>query len=299
MSNVVRSLLIFLFIVVIVLVNTTLFTVKETQQAIVVRFGEAVRQEENAGLYMKVPFIENVVFIDKRNLEFDMPEALQIIASNEERLQVDAFIRYKITDPLAYYEAFRQGTAGFETIRRNGGDQRISQLLTTNMRNILGGVEISEIITTKRFDLMREIQAATAAQVSRFGVEIIDLRIRRADFPDENAERVYERMKSEYVQEADRLRAEGDEEAKKIEAAANLDVSRILAEAEEESQRIRGRADGERNAIFNSAYNKDPEFFAFYRSLLSYEEALKDGETTIILSPDSEFFRYFNDIEGQ
>jgi membrane protease subunit HflC len=298
MSNVVRGLLIFLFIVAIVLVNTTLFTVKETQQAIVVRFGEAVRQEENAGLYMKVPFIENVVFIDKRNLEFDMPQALPIIASNEERLNVDAFIRYKINDPLAYYEAFRQGTAGFSTIR-NVGDERISQLLTTNMRNILGEVEITEIITTKRFDLMREIQAATAAQVSRFGVEIIDLRIRRADFPDENAERVYERMKSEYVQEADRLRAEGDEEAKKIEAAANLDVSRILAEAEEESQRIRGRADGERNAIFNSAYNKDPEFFAFYRSLLSYEEALKDGETTIILSPDSEFFRYFNDIQGQ
>ena len=297
MPNIMRGAAIIILAVVVVVGSQTFFTVNEKQQAIVLQLGDPVFTVTEPGLKMKFPFINDVVFVDKRNLEFDMPQAVPIIASNEERLNVDAFIRYEITDPLLYYQSFRQGSANFDNIRRIS-NQRLSQLLTTNMRNVLGGVRINEIITTRRTELMREIQSRTALQASRFGVEIIDLRIRRADFPDENAARVYDRMKSEYVQEADRLRAEGDEEAKIITSEADKQVITILATAEEEAQKIRGRADAERNAIFADAYNRDPEFFAFYRSLLSYETALKDDETTIILSPDSDFFRYFNTLNG-
>lgn len=297
MPNIMRGAAIIILAVVVVVGSQTFFTVNEKQQAIVLRLGDPVFTVTEPGLKMKFPYINDVVFVDKRNLEFDMPQAVPIIASNEERLNVDAFIRYEITDPLLYYQSFRQGSANFDNIRRIS-NQRLSQLLTTNMRNVLGGVRINEIITTRRTELMREIQSRTALQASRFGVEIIDLRIRRADFPDENAARVYDRMKSEYVQEADRLRAEGDEEAKIITSEADKQVITILATAEEEAQKIRGRADAERNAIFADAYNRDPEFFAFYRSLLSYETALKDDETTIILSPDSDFFRYFNNLNG-
>ncbi|MCI5046041.1 MAG: protease modulator HflC [Aquisalinus sp.] len=297
MPNIMRGAAVIILAVIVVVGSQTFFTVNEKQQAIVLQLGDPVFTVTEPGLKMKFPFINDVVFVDKRNLEFDMPQAVPIIASNEERLNVDAFIRYEITDPLLYYQSFRQGSANFENIRRIS-DQRLSQLLTTNMRNVLGGVRINEIITTRRTELMREIQTRTALQASRFGVDIIDLRIRRADFPDENAARVYDRMKSEYVQEADRLRAEGDEEAKIITSEADKEVITILATAEEEAQKIRGRADQMRNAIFAEAYNRDPEFFAFYRSLLAYEAALKDDETTIILSPDSDFFKYFNDLNG-
>ncbi len=295
--NAFRGFALIISAVILVVASQFLFTVNEREQAIVLRFGEPVRTEVDPGLKFKIPFWNSVVYVDKRNLEFDMPQAVPIIASNEERLNVDAFIRYKITDSLLYYQSFRQGTADFASIRRVS-NQRLSQLLTTNMRNVLGGVRISEIITTRRTELMQEIQVRTAQQAGRFGVEIIDLRIRRADFPDENAARVYERMKSEYVREADRLRAEGDEEATKIRSEADKEVITIVATAEEQAQKSRGQADGERNAVFAAAYNKDPEFFAFYRSLLAYEKALKDGESTIILSPDSDFFRYFKDLDG-
>ena len=297
MPNILRGAAVIILAVVVVVGSQTFFTVNEKQQAIVLQLGDPVFTVTEPGLKMKIPFFNDVVYVDKRNLEFDMPQAVPIIASNEERLNVDAFIRYEITDPLLYYQSFRQGSANFENIRRIS-NQRLSQLLTTNMRNVLGGVRINEIITTRRTELMREIQTRTALQASRFGVDIIDLRIRRADFPDENAARVYDRMKSEYVQEADRLRAEGDEEAKIITSEADKEVITILATAEEEAQKIRGRADQSRNAIFAEAYNRDPEFFAFYRSLLAYEAALKDDETTIILSPDSDFFKYFNDLNG-
>ncbi|MCI5045233.1 MAG: protease modulator HflC [Aquisalinus sp.] len=297
MPNILRGAAVIILAVVVVVGSQTFFTVNEKQQAIVLQLGDPVFTVTEPGLKMKFPFINDVVYVDKRNLEFDMPQAVPIIASNEERLNVDAFIRYEITDPLLYYQSFRQGSANFENIRRIS-NQRLSQLLTTNMRNVLGGVRINEIITTRRTELMREIQTRTAQQASRFGVDIIDLRIRRADFPDENAARVYDRMKSEYVQEADRLRAEGDEEAKIITSEADKEVITILATAEEEAQKTRGRADAARNAIFAEAYSRDPEFFAFYRSLLSYETALKDDETTIILSPDSDFFKYFNDLNG-
>ncbi len=295
--NAARGFLLILLLVIAVIGSQFFFTVSEKEQAIVLQFGNPMRTELTPGLKFKMPFINNVVYIDSRNLEFDMPQAVPIIASNEERLNVDAFIRYEITDPLLFYQSFRQGSADFQSIRRIS-DQRLFQLLTTNMRNVLGGVRINEIITTRRSELMQEIQASTAQQASRFGVEIIDLRIRRADFPEENAARVYDRMKSEYVREAERLRAEGDEEATKIRSEADKEVITLKATAEEEAQKIRGRADGERNAIFAEAYSKDPEFFAFYRSLTAYEVALKDSETTIILSPDSDFFKYFKDLDG-
>lgn len=282
------------------LVQQIVYIVNEKEQAIVLRFGEPVIQRPEAGLYFKAPFIDDMVKLDKRNLEFDLPEALSIQTGNEELLMVDAFIRYQITDPLLYYQSFNGGSQDFNRFRRLNGDVRIRELLTSNLRNVLGGVSINDIITTRRVELMNEIQKRTSEQANRFGITIIDLRIKRADFPDENAARVYARMQSEYNFEAERLRAEGDEEAQKIRAEADSQVAEIKAEGEQRSQEIRGEADGERNAIFNAAYSRDPEFFDFYRSMLAYEKALSEGtgETTYVLSPDSEFFRYFNTLRG-
>ncbi|MGV6800717.1 MAG: protease modulator HflC [bacterium] len=284
-------------VLILISINQFVYVVHETEQAIVLRFGEPVGERNEAGIYFKTPVIEKVVTLDKRNLEFDMPRPLPITAANEELLQVDAFLRYRITEPLQYYKSFNGGATDFKRIRRTG-DDRIRQLLTTNMRNVLGGVSITDIITNRRAELMHEIQTDTARQASRFGITIIDLRIKRADFPDQNAANVYERMKSEYHFEAERLRAEGDEAAQKIRSTADRDVAQILAEAEQKAQEIRGKADAERNAIYNAAYSKDPEFFNFYRSMQSYERALVDGkgQTTYVLSPDSEFFKYFNEL---
>lgn len=290
----------FILIAAAIIISQTAYVVNEKEQVIILRLGEPVEERTEAGLYFKWPLIETKVKLDKRNLNFDMPNAQPITAANEELLQVDAFIRYQITDPLLYYTSFNAGSTNFRLIRR-AGDDRIRQLLTTNLRNVLGGVSITDIITSRRAELMREIQDSTAEQAKRFGITIIDLRIKRADFPDQNAARVYDRMKSEYKFEAERLRAEGDEEAQKIRSTADRDMARILAEAEQKSQELRGKADGERNAIFNAAFSQDPEFFEFYRSMIAYERALNEGtgDTTYVISPDSEFFKYFNGLEAR
>jgi len=287
-------------VVVFIVARTVFFTVSERQHALVIAFGNP--QEvliDDPGLHVKLPWYD-VVMLDSWNLEYDIRQGqeLEIIAANEERLIIDAYVRYRIVEPLMYYEAFKSGSDSWRTLK-DTGDARLGSVLNGALRNTLGEVTINEIITTKRVELMQQIQRQVAEEARRFGVEIVDVRIRRADFPDQNAERVYERMRSERQQQAQRIRAEGREQAARIEATAQKERTQILAEAEEQSQRIRGRADRQRNAIYNEAYNRDPEFFAFYRSLTSYEQALQDGQTTIILSPDSEFFRYFENVNGR
>ncbi|MBD0427481.1 protease modulator HflC [Aquisalinus flavus] len=286
-------------VVVFIVARTVFFTVSERQHALVIAFGNP--QEvliDDPGLHVKLPWYD-VVFIDSWNLEYDIRQGqeLEIIAANEERLIIDAYVRYRIVEPLMYYEAFKSGAGNWRTLK-DTGDTRLGSVLNGALRNSLGEVTINEIITTKRVELMQQIQRQVAEEARGFGVEIVDVRIRRADFPEQNAERVYERMRSERQQQAQRIRAEGREQAARIEATAQKERTQIVAEAEEQSQRIRGRADRQRNAIYNEAYSRDPEFFAFYRSLTSYETALQDGQTTIILSPDSEFFRYFENVNG-
>lgn len=276
-----------LFALLFILFNTA-FIVPETHSALVFRFGEPKSQYTEAGLRIKTPFIETVQFIDKRNRNLDQ-NATEIIARNQERLIVDAFARYRITDPLLFYQSVRTEAQG---------ENRLGSQLNDSMRAVLGSVTVDEIISERRSELMVRIRDLLSQSARPLGVEIVDVKILRADLPQTNSEAVFDRMIAERRQLAQQYRSEGNEQANQIRAQADRQVVEIKAEANEESEKIRGAADGERNAIFAAAYGKDPEFFAFYRSLLAYEEALQKGDTTILLSPDSEFFRYFSDLEG-
>lgn len=271
-----------------VLVNAA-FIVPETDSALVFRFGEPKSQYTEAGLKFKVPFAESVDFIDKRNRNLEQ-EQTEIIARNQERLIVDAFVRYQITDPLLFFQSVRN---------EENGESRLAAQFDRSIRAVLGEVTVDEIISERRSELMLRIRDLLSRTARPLGVEIIDVKIRRADLPQTNSEAVFQRMIAERKQLAQQYRSEGNQRANEIRAQADRQVIEIKAKAEEEAQSIRGAADGERNAIFAAAYGKDAEFFAFYRSLLAYEAALKGGETTILLSPDSEFFRYFNNLEGK
>ncbi|NNU15405.1 protease modulator HflC [Parvularcula sp. ZS-1/3] len=295
MKNALYALIAFV-IVGAFIASSALYTVREDQQALVLQFGDPVATipASDAGLHTKTPILQNVVYFDAKNLNFDA-QPVEVIVANEERLLVDAFVRYRIADPLLYFQRL-SGTSTDPDSMRNRFNDRIGAFLNEAIRQVLGEVQIRDIITGRRNELMAAIQGAVSEEAAKLGVQIIDVRIRQADFPEANAANVYARMSSDYNQQAERIRADGERRALEIEATANKQVVQILAEAREQSQRVRGTADGERNAIFNEAYTRDPEFFAFYRSLLAYEEALQNGQgdTTIILSPDSEFFRYFN-----
>ncbi|HNR76669.1 MAG TPA: protease modulator HflC [Parvularculaceae bacterium] len=277
-----------LFVSLFVLLNAA-FIVPESKSAIVLRFGEPTGKHTTAGLKFKTPFIENVEFIDKRNLELDQDE-IEIIARNQERLRVDAFARYRIVDPVLFYQSVR-------TVA--GGEQRMSTQMNQTVRRVLGEVSVDEIVSGKRSALMVRIRELLDASARQLGVEIIDVKIRRADLPLQNSQAVFQRMITERNQLAQQIRAEGNEESQKIMAQADREVVEIKSKAQEESEKLRGAADAERNAVFAAAYGKDPEFFAFYRSLIAYEEALKKGDSTILLSPDSEFLRYLNNVRGR
>ena len=272
----------------LIVVSSAVFTVPETHSAIVLRFGEPKEQYTDAGLKFKLPLAESVRFIDKRNRELDQDE-IEIIANNQERLRVDAFARYRITNPTLFYQRARTETAGEGTLK---------SLMNQTVRRVLGEVGVDDIVSNERASLMLRIKELLGESARPLGVEIIDVKIRRADLPPQNSLAVFQRMITERNQIAERIRAEGREAAQQIQAQADREATEIRATAEEESQKIRGRADAERNAVFAEAYGKDKEFFAFYRSLLAYEEALQAGQTTILMSPDSEFFRYFNSLEG-
>lgn len=275
--------------VALILVLNSAFIVPETHSALVFRFGEMKAQHVEAGLKFKLPFAESLQFIDRRNRNLDQ-DPTEIIARNQERLIVDAFGRYKIIDPLLFYQSVR-------TLER--GEERLSEQFDQTVRAVLGEVTVDEIISERRSELMGRIQLLLSESARPLGVEIVDVKILRADLPLTNSEAVFQRMIAERRQLAQQYRSEGNEQANQIRAQADRQVIEIKAQAEEEAQKIRGSADGERNAVFAAAYGKDPEFFAFYRSLLAYEEALQKGETRILLSPDSEFFRYFNNLEGR
>lgn len=288
------------FIVIgLLIISTALFTVREDQQAIVLQFGDPIKEvpSERAGLHFKTPLLQQVLYFDAKNLNYDA-QPVEVIVANEERLLVDAFVRYRIAEPLTYYQSLSGGAGDPDTMRRNF-DRRIGAVLNEAIRQVLGEVQIRDIITERRSELMAAIQAAVAEEARKLGVAIIDVRIRQADFPEANAANVYARMSSDYNQQAERIRADGERRAREIRASADKRVIEISSEAEQQAQTIRGEADAQRNAIFAAAYEQDPEFFAFYRSLTAYETALRDGETTIILSPDSEFFRYFGDQDGR
>ena len=274
----------------IVLANC-FYIVRVDQQAIVLQFGQAkavvnAADSKQDGLHFKWPIVQNVMIYDKRNLGYDLQgtQAQEIIGSDQQRLIVDAFARYRIKDPLQFFRA-----AQTETI----GEAALSQRLVAALRGELGKVATPDIVSGQRAQVMQRIKATLNANMASFGVEVVDVRIRRADLPKQNAERVFERMKSELQQKAKLYRAEGEEQYLTIVGDADRQTQVIVATANEQSQKTRGEGDGQRNAIYAQAYNKDPEFFSFYRSMQAYENAIKEG-TPLVISPDSDFFKYFN-----
>ncbi len=275
-------------VVLIVVAMSSLFTVNQAQQALVLQFGAPVRVVEDPGLQAKIPFVQNVVYFDKRLLDFDA-DAQEVIMADQKRLVVDAFARYRIVDPLQFFQ-----TVGTEANMR----ARLAAIVNSSLRNVLGSVPFSAVLTAQRAQLMQQISQSVVNEAKSFGVRVFDVRIMRADLHPDNSAAIYARMQTEREREAKQERAEGAETAQRIRAEADRDRTVILAEAQRQAQILRGQGDAEATRIFADAFNRDPEFYAFYRSLQAYRTGLGDGSTTLILSPDSEFFRYFQDERG-
>ncbi|WP_306261867.1 protease modulator HflC [Pararhizobium sp. IMCC21322] len=269
--------------VLVLLAYGSFFIVNVTQQALVLRFGEPVNVITSPGLSFKLPLIDNVVYIDKRILSLSAP-AQEIIASDQKRIVVDAFARYKIVDPLRFFQA-----AGSEV----NANQRLETVLNSATRRVLGEASFEELVRDDRQALMTGITASLNREASDFGVQVVDVRIRRADLPEANSQAVYQRMQTEREREATDIRARGEEAGRRIRSRADRDGIVIRAEAERDSQRVRGEGDAKRNEIFANAFGRDPEFFSFYRSMQAYERGLDSESTQLVISPNSEFFQFF------
>jgi len=265
----------------------SVFIVKEVNQAIVLQFGDPKRIISNPGLNFKIPFIQNVVYLDKRILNLDAPSE-EVIASDQKRLIVDAFARFKIVDPLKFYIS-----VGDERVARS----RLATIINSRIRNVLGQEELQTLLSVDRIKQMELIKEGVNAEAQNFGINIVDVRIKRADLPQANSEAIFRRMQTEREREAKEFRAKGAEMAVTITSTADKEVTVLLADAEKKSEIMKGEGDGERNKIFAEAFGRDPEFFAFYRAMQAYETALIGGETSLILSPDSEFFKFFGNIK--
>ncbi|KRO56748.1 MAG: hypothetical protein ABS05_05685 [Pelagibacteraceae bacterium BACL5 MAG-121128-bin54] len=267
----------------------SVFIVKEVNQAIVLQFGDPKRIIVNPGLNFKIPFIQNVVYLDKRILNLDAPSE-EVIASDQKRLIVDAFARFKIVDPLKFYIS-----VGDERVARS----RLATVINSRIRNVLGQEELQTLLSVDRIKQMELIKEGVNAEAQNFGINIVDVRIKRADLPQANSEAIFRRMQTEREREAKEFRARGAEMAVTITSTADKEVTVLIADAEKKSEIMKGEGDGERNKIFADAFGRDPEFFAFYRAMQAYETALIGGETSLILSPDSEFFKFFGNIKPQ
>lgn len=260
----------------------SLFTVHQTQQALILQFGNPIRPVPEAGLHFKLPFVQNVEYYDRRILDLD-PPVQEVILFDQKRINVDAFARYKIVDPLE----FRKRAVTNQNFRQVFGNR-----LNAAIRAEIGKILLGDMLTEKRAQVMDIITQQMKNQAAEFGTEVIDVRIGRTDLPEATAQAVYNRMRSDRVASAAKLRAEGEEQKLKIQAIADKDRTIIIAEAQRQSEILRGEGEGERNQILGEAFGQDPEFFDFYRSMEAYGEAFGEG-TTMVLSPDSEFFRFF------
>ncbi len=280
------------FIVVLVVASSAMFTVQQTQQALVLRFGEPIPGRglvTDPGLHFKIPFIETVVYLDNRILDVEAPKQ-EVLAVDNSRIEVDSFLRYKIIDPLKFYQAVG-------SIER--ANNQLGFILNSAVRRVLGETVQSDIVRDKRAELMVTIKDQVNREAGRLGVVAVDVRIRRADLPKQISEKVFSRMQTERAREAAEFRAQGAEMAQKITAKADRDVVVLRGEAQRQADQIRGEGEGERNRIFAEVYGQDPDFFAFYRSMQAYLAGLKPGDTRIVMSPDSEFFRFFGTATGQ
>ncbi len=284
-----KTFLIIFTIAIVFLGLNSLFTMNERQQGLVLQFGEPKRVIQSSGLHFKLPLIQNVVRYDIRILEYDLPIE-EVIAVDKKRMLIDSFTRFKIIDPLEFYK-----TVGTESSVRN----RLNSNVISSLRRVVGRVTLEELLSEERSDIMENIKVEVNNEASRFGIEVVDVRIRRADLPEANSQAIYERMISERVREAKEFRAKGSEVAQKIRAEADKEKTVILAEATKKSEILRG--EGESNAvnIYANAFEQDPDFYSFYRSMQAYGKVLGEDGTTMILSPDSEFLEFFNNSKGQ
>jgi membrane protease subunit HflC len=263
--------------------------VLEVKQAIVLQFGDPKKVITEPGLNFKIPFIQNVVFIENRILDIDAPAA-EIIASDQKRLVVDAYIKFRITDVLSFYK-----TLGNENVARS----RISTIVNSRIRSVLGEQPLNMVLSEERSPLMKQITSEVNDEVKNYGIYIEDVRIKRADLPAANSQAIYRRMQTEREREAKEFRAQGAEIAQTIRSTADKEVTILKAQAEKKANITRGEGDGTASAIFAKAFQTDPEFFDFYRAMQAYTESLKNDDTTMILSPESDFFRYFGNAQGK
>lgn len=277
-----------LVLVAAIVATSAMFTVPQTQQALVLQFGSIVRSEQDPGLKFKIPLVQDVVFLEKRVLDVD-PPVEPVLLADQKRLEVDAFARYRITDPVLFYQRFRTEA---------NAQSRLASIVNSSLRRVLGSVTLLAVLSQDRAKVMAQIKEQVNAEARANGMEIVDVRIRRADLPEATSQSVYQRMSSERAREAAEARAQGQEQAQQIRSRAERERTVILAEAQRDSQVLRGEGDNQAIRILADAAGRNPDFYQFYRSLEAYRTALKNENTSLVLSPDSEFFRFFDSMSG-
>jgi modulator of FtsH protease HflC len=287
--NVAGGVIAVLVIAALIIAYSAVFTLYPTHQALVLRLGKPQAVLTDPGLHVKAPFIDSVVYVDKRILDLEAP-AQEVIASDQKRLVVDAFARYRIHDALRFYQTLGSKTAA---------DSQLAILLNSALRRVLGEATFIQVVRDQRAELMGRIRDLIDREAAAYGIQVVDARIRRADLPEQNSQAVYKRMQTERQREAAEFRAEGNQRAQEIRSRADRQVTVLVAEANSKGEQTRGEGDATRNEIFAKAYGQDPDFFSFYRSMQAYEEGLKPGETRLLLKPDTSFFRYFNNPSGK
>jgi membrane protease subunit HflC len=278
-----------LLVVVVVVGMSAFFTVSQTQQALLLQFGEMRGDPiKDPGLHVKLPFIQNVLYFDNRVLEVD-PPAQEVILADQKRVDVDAYARFRIVDPLRFYQT---------VTNEFGARGRLSAIINSSMRRVLGSTSLASVLSAERERIMADILHEVSDEAKRFGIQIVDVRLRRADLPEQTSQAIYNRMKSERDREAKEARGQGQEQALEIRARADREKVVLLAEAAREAQIARGEGDANAIKIYADAFGKDPQFFAFYRSMQAYSNALGNGDTTMVLSPNMDFLRYLEDPTG-
>jgi modulator of FtsH protease HflC len=287
--NVTGGVILVLVLAALVVGYSSLFTVYQTQQALVLRLGQPLPPITTPGLHVKAPFIDSVVYVDKRILDLESPSQ-EVIASDQKRLVVDAFARYRISNALKFYQSVGSIDAA---------NQRLSTMLTSRLRRVLGEATFIQIVRDERPQLTQSIREQLDHETGAFGISVVDVRIRRVDLPEQNTQAVYQRMQTERQREAAEFRAQGAQRAQEIRSRADREVTVLVAEATSKSEQIRGEGDATRNQIFADAFNRDKDFFAFYRSMQAYDNGLKQNDTRMLLRPDTNFFRYFNNPSGK
>jgi len=279
----------FVLFAAIVIGYSTVFTVSQTEQVLLVRLGEPVRVVTQPGLNFKAPFVDTVISIDNRILDLENPSQ-EVIASDQKRLVVDAFARYRIKNALRFYQSIGSVQAA---------NVQLTTLLNASLRRVLGEVTFIQVVRDEREALMGRIRDQLDKEADAYGISVADVRIRRADLPEQNSQAVYQRMQTERQREAAEFRAQGGQKAQEIRSRADRDATVLVAEANSQAEQVRGAGDGERNRLFAEAYGKDPDFFGFYRSMTAYENGLKSNDTRFLLKPDSDFFKYFGGPSGK